>query len=98
MMRGFYYNQNLAGGSMLSEVFRIIACIMMISFILLLITIVVILIIKEMKRRNAAQSAVTKPNFNPPSTTSLEILNTRLAKGDITIEEYQQIKTELMRL
>jgi len=36
MMRGFYYDQNLAGGSMLSEIFRIIACIMMISFILLL--------------------------------------------------------------
>lgn len=71
--------------------------ILMRLFLAALIIIAVIFIARLVKRGSKTLDMHGSDNLAPHFNTSLQLLNDRLAKGEITVDEYQRIKAEIFR-
>jgi len=96
MMRGYYgVGNGFSTGYGMSAV-GVIGCILMMLFVVALITIAIIFIVRLV--RHGSNPHFMHGGFAPhhPVAPAIEILNQRLAKGEITVEEYKQIKEEIL--
>ena len=97
MMRGYY-----GGGTFSSAVggFGVIFGILCMLFMIALVVIAVIIIVNLIRRSNNPQRMSQGRYQHSPQQTmppAIEILNARLAKGEITIEQYNALKDEIMK-
>jgi putative membrane protein len=88
MMRGYYGG---VGG------FGALLGILMMLFMIALIVLIVIFIVRLIRRGSDPHYMHGGFNRPPIVPQALEILNQRLAKGEITLEEYQHLKSEILR-
>jgi uncharacterized membrane protein len=95
MMRGYGYNGGVRMGSGISPLGAVL-CVFMMLLTIALITIAVIFIVRLIRHGSNPHrmpGGYVHPALVPPA---LEILNQRLAKGEITVEEYKQLKNEIL--
>lgn len=92
MLRGYYYWFPSGTG-----IWGIVSF-SLIRLLLAAIIIVTVISLTKLIRRGSKMHTIhdnveSSPHFN----SSLQILNDRLAKSEITIEEYHRLKTEIFR-
>ena len=92
MMRG-YYGYGLSGGI---GPFGVLFCILMALLFAALITLAVIYIVKMLRRGTAQRMTDGMPPHPGPVPPSLEMLNQRLAKGEISVEEYKRLREAML--
>jgi len=95
MMTIYGHNGGVRMGNGISP-FGAILCVLMMLLTIALITIAVIFIVRLIRHGNNPHhmpGGYVHPAQVPPV---LEILNQRLAKGEITVEEYKQLKNEIL--
>ena len=92
MMRGYY------GGIPFDRMFGF-GCVAFIVGLLILaaITVFVVLLIIKLSHNGRKHAPYTSQPAEVPASHAVEILNTRLAKGEITIDEYKALKEELQK-
>ena len=96
MMYGYH-------GSIGSQYHGLMSCFGIVSFaigmlaFLALIIIAIAIIVRVIRHRNTVFHM--HGNYNKPDSTSaaIEILNSRLAKGELTVEEYKVLKEEIIK-
>ena len=94
MTRAGSFMMQAQGGrvNFLGTIFNVFAIILMIA-----VTVYVVMLIIELIKKNHINSSKCKPQISNPISPALAILTERLAKGEISEEDYQRIKAEILK-
>jgi uncharacterized membrane protein len=93
MMRSFY-RVPMNGLASLDIISHILGMLIFVAFI----AIIVIIIVRLIKRGNNPHQMHGGNGQRPLVLSAVEILDTRLAKGEITVEEYKVLKKEILNV
>lgn len=86
-----YPGPGAGGGNMLFGIFGFIGTLVLLG----LIALFVIYLVKRSKGK-AAPAGFGHPNYSPPMPAAVQILDERLARGEIEVEDYMTRKAALL--